>query len=94
MGEHRAELHEILNKHGRKPGFCTCECATCHGSRKVDRKITARQALHTVLGADAADNILRDMGWHWAVVAVLAVGPRGPAADCIKELSDSGFHLS
>lgn len=95
MGEHTAELHAILNKHGRKPGFATCECASCHGSRVVDRKITARQALHSAMGADYADAMLRDMGWHWTVVAMMAsVSERTPATDCIKELADAGFELN
>lgn len=95
MGEHTAELHAILNKYGRQPGFATCACALCHQSRKVEKRITARQALHSAMGAAFAESVLRDMGWSWAVVAMMASArERTPATDCIKELSDAGFVLS
>jgi hypothetical protein len=95
VGEHTAEFHAILNKHGRKPGFATCDCGICHKSRIVERRITARQALHSSMGADFAEAVLRDQGWHWAVVAMMAVAEkRTPATDCIKELADAGFELS
>lgn len=95
MGEHTAELHAILNKHGRKPGFATCACDLCHQSRVVERRITARQALHSAMGAGFAEAVLKDQGWHWAVVAMLAVATeKTPATECIKELADAGFELS
>lgn len=95
MGEHTKELHEILNKYGRKPGFATCECSLCHQSRKVEKRITARQALHSAMGADFAESMLRDMGWNWTVVAMMAAAKeRTPATDCIRELNDAGFVLS
>lgn len=95
MGEHTEERDAILSKYGRLPGFATCGCQTCHQSRKVEKRITARQALHSAMGAEFADSMLREKGWHWTVVAMMAVAKeRTPATDCIKELNDAGFVLS
>lgn len=94
MGEHTPELYAILKKHGRKAGFCTCDCPSCNQSRHVEKRITTKQALHTALGQKMADNMIADMGWHWTVVAVLASAERTPASECIKELSEAGFEMS
>ncbi|MEO1206416.1 MAG: hypothetical protein AAFV45_08785 [Pseudomonadota bacterium] len=95
MAEHSTELHAILNEYGRQPGFATCKCASCHQSRVVEKRITTRQALHSAMGQAYADRMLREMGWHWTVVAMIAgAHERTPATDCIKALADAGFELS
>jgi hypothetical protein len=95
MSEHTEEFHAILGKYGSKPGFATCDCPTCHQSRKVEKRITARQALHSAMGAGFADSMLSEKGWRWTVVAMMAAAKeRTPATDCIKELADAGFVLS
>lgn len=71
------ELHQILAEFGALPGFSTCECAHCFGMREVERRITSRQAFHTVMGADLFESMAADMPMHWVIVAAIAA-PKVP----------------
>lgn len=86
------ELAAVLNKFGREPGYSTCECETCHRTRVVEKKITAGQALHTIMGQSLADGMIDDMGPDWTIVAALC-DPRGdgtPARAALVAMVDAG----
>lgn len=79
------ELASILKEYGRDPAYCRCKCVTCNRTRHVEKKITAAQALHTIMGQSLADAIIDDMGPSWAIVAALA-DPRGDGTVARKAL--------
>ncbi len=85
----KADLMTILGELGNQPGFSTCDCAYCFATREIERRITMRQALHTQLGAGAAESIGRDMGAHWALFAAIATGKEGPAMEACVAVSRS-----
>ena len=84
-------LIEILERHGRKADFCTCRCAKCAGRTKI----TALQALHSIMGQSLADSVIADMGPSWAIVAALA-DPRGDgtaARQALVEIAEAGIEF-
>jgi len=91
------ECREILSEYGKQPGFATCECASCFATRNIEKRITTRQAFHTVMGADLFEAIAADMGVHWALVAACA-SPKcdttSPAYRALIALSEAGVTFS
>lgn len=88
-------LAKILTEYGRDPAFCTCDCPRCYQTRHVEKKVTAAQALHTIMGATLADSIIDDMGPHWAIVAALC-DPRGDgtkARAALVAISEAGVEF-
>ncbi len=89
------ELSVILTKYGRNPAYCQCDCAQCHQTRHIEKRITTAQALHTIMGQSLADAIIDDMGPHWAIVAALA-DPRGDgtvARRALVAMSEAGIEF-
>lgn len=85
------ELVAILERHGRKVDFCTCRCIKCAGRTKI----TALQALHSIMGQSLADDVIADMGPAWAIVAALA-DPRGDgtsARQALVEIVEAGVEF-
>jgi hypothetical protein len=60
------ELNTILTTLGRDPAYCQCECGACHQSRRVEKRATTLQALHTIMGQRLADSIIDDMEFNRA----------------------------